>query len=65
MQFETTVRYLFTLIRMAINNKSTNVLVSMWSKMKPSELLVGMHIGATTVENTIGFSLKTKNGTAF
>ena len=33
--------------------------------MNPSALLVGMQTGAATVENTMGFPQKTKDGTAF
>ena len=32
---------------------------------KPSALLVGMQTGTATVENSIEFPYKTKNGTAF
>ena len=34
-------------------------------KRIPSALLVGMEIGAVTVENSMEFPQKTKNGTAF
>ena len=34
-------------------------------KSNPSALLVGMQTGAATVENSMEFSQKTKNGTAF
>ena len=37
----------------------------MWQKGNPSALLVGMQIGAATVENSMEFLQKTKNGTAF
>ena len=37
----------------------------MWSKRDPSTLLVGMQTGAATVENSVEFPQKTKNGTAF
>ena len=64
MQIKTTVRCL-TLVRMAIVNKSTKqVLVRMWRKGNPSALLVGMQTGEATVENSMEFSQKTKNGTA-
>ena len=33
-------------------------------KWNPSTLLVGMHTGAATVENSMEFPQKTKNGTA-
>ena len=41
------------------------VLESLWRKGNPSVLLVGMETGAATVENSIEFPQKTKNGTAF
>ena len=37
----------------------------MWSKGNPSALLMGMQTGATTVENSMEFPQKTKDGTAF
>ena len=37
----------------------------MGRKGNPSALLVGMQTGAATVENSMEFLLKTKNGTAF
>ena len=36
----------------------------MWRKGKPSALLVGMQTGEATVENSVAFPQKTKNGTA-
>ena len=66
MQIKTTMRYHLTPVRMTIINKSTNnTLAQMWRKGNPSELLVGMQIGAATVENSMEFLQKTKNGTAF
>ena len=41
------------------------VLERMQRKGNPSALLVGMHTGAATVENSMEFPQKTKNGTAF
>ena len=35
----------------------------MWRKGNPSALLVGMQTGAATVENSMEFPQKTKNGT--
>ena len=37
----------------------------MWRKGNPSALLVGMQTGAATVENSMEFPQKTKDGTAF
>ena len=37
----------------------------MWRKGNPSALLVGIQIGAATVENSMEFPQKTKKGTAF
>ena len=37
----------------------------MWGKGNPGALLVGMQTGAATVENSMDFPQKTKNGTAF
>ena len=37
----------------------------MWIKGNPNALLVGMQIGAATVENSMEFPQKTENGTAF
>ena len=37
----------------------------MWRKGNTSALLVGTHSGAATVENSMEFPWKTKNGTAF
>ena len=37
----------------------------MWRKGNPSALLVGMQTGAVTVENSMEFPQKAKNGTAF
>ena len=45
------------------NNKQ--VLERMWRKGNPSAWLVGMQTGAATVENSMEFPQKTKNGTAF
>ena len=41
------------------------VLARMWRKGNPSSLLVGMQTGAATVENSVEFPQKTKNGTDF
>ena len=37
----------------------------LWRKGNPSTLLVGMQTGAATVENSMEFPQKIKNGTAF
>ena len=37
----------------------------MWRKGNPSALLVGLQTGATTLENTMEFPQKTKNGLPF
>ena len=37
----------------------------MWGKGHPASLLVGMQAGAATVENSMEFPQKTKDGTAF
>ena len=37
----------------------------MWRKGNPSALLVGMQTGAATVENSMEFHQKTKNGPVF
>ena len=41
------------------------MLERMWRKGNPGPLLVGMQTGADTVENSMEFPQKTKNGTAF
>ena len=61
MQIKTTVRYHLTPVRMAIITKSTNK-CWMWRKGTPSALLVGMQTGAATLEKSIEFPQKTKNG---
>ena len=40
------------------------VLVRLWRKGNTSTLLVGMQTGAASVENSMEFPQKTKNGTA-
>ena len=72
MQIKTTVRYHVTPVKRANINKSTNnkcwyggygekgTLVHY-----PSALLVGMQTGVATVENSMEFPQKMKNGTAF
>ena len=62
MQIKSTMRCHFTLVKIAIITKSINNLC--WRRCgeeNPSTLLVGMQ----TVENSMEFPQKTKNGTAF
>ena len=66
MQIKTTMRYHFTLVRMAIKQiNKQQVLERFWRKGNPSTLLVGMQTGAATVENSMEFPQKTKAGIAF
>ena len=41
------------------------MLERLWRKGNPSTLLIGMQTGSATVENSMEFSQKAKNGTAF
>ena len=60
------MRYHLTPVRMAIINKSINNLLDrLWRKGNLSSLLVVIWTGAVTVENSMEFPQKTKNGTAF
>ena len=64
MQIKTTMRYHFTMVRMASRNKSTSSadeVVEIWD---PRTLSVGIQTGEATVENCMEFPQKTKNGTA-
>ena len=66
MQIKTTMRYHLTPLRMAIITKATNNSVGeVVEKREPCALLVGMQTGAATVENSMEFPQKTKNGSAF
>ena len=56
---KTTKRFHLTPVRRVISNKTT-VLVKMWRKGNPCALLVGMQIGAATVENSMEFPQKIK-----
>ena len=58
------MKYYLTRAQMATNNKK-QVLGRIWSKGNPSALLVGKQTGAATVENSMEFPQKTKDGTAF
>ena len=65
MQIKTTMRYHLTPVRVANINKSTKkILERMQRKGNPSALFVRMQTGAATVENSMEFPQKTKNGTA-
>ena len=41
------------------------MLERLWRKGNPSALLVGLQNGAATMKNSMEFTQKTKNGTAF
>ena len=62
MQIKTTVRYHLTPVRVA--NIHKQMLERMRRKGNPSALLTGMQTGEATVENSMEFPQKTKNGTA-
>ena len=64
MQIKATMRYHFTLVRLANINKQ-QVLASLWRKGNPRTLLVGMLTHEAMVENGMEFPQKIKNGTAF
>ena len=64
MQIKTTMRYHLTPVRMQHKQIHKQMLERMWRKGNPSTLLVGMQTGAATVENSMEFPQKTKNGTA-
>ena len=63
-QIKTTLRYHLTPVRMAIINKPTSAGEDV-EKGNPSDLLVGVQTHAATVENSMEFPQKIKNGTAF
>ena len=64
MQLKTTMRYHFISVRTCCYQKDKKqVLVMMWRKGNPCALLVGMQIGAATIENSIKVSQKIKNRT--
>ena len=65
MQIKTTIRYHFTPVKK--HHKHINkqqVLERLWRKGNPSALWVGMQTCAATMENSMEFPQKTKNGTA-
>ena len=64
MEIKTTMRYHLTPVRMAITNSQTTIAGEVVEKGNPSAPLVGMLTGAATVENSMEFPQKTKNGTA-
>ena len=60
------MRYHFSPVRMTIfTNQQTASADEDWKKGNPSSLLVGMRTSTATVENSMEFPQKTKNGTAF
>ena len=67
MQIKTMVRYQIHTGQNGHHNQinKQQVLARLWRKGSPSTLLVGMQTGAATVENSMEFPQKTKNGTAF
>ena len=64
MQTKTPVRYHHTGQSGQHKQINTQMLERMRRKGNPSALLVGMQTGETTVENSMEFPQKTKNGTA-
>ena len=67
MQIKTTMRYHVTPGQNGHHKQSNKqqVLERSWTKGNPSALLVGMHTGATSMENSMKFPQKTKNGSGF
>ena len=66
MQMKTAMRYHLTPVGVGQHKqiKKQQMLESMWSKGNPRAPLVGMQTGEATVENSMEFPQKTKNGTA-
>ena len=65
MQIKTTMIPLHTAENGHHKQINKQMLERMWRKGNPRALLVGMQTGADTVENSMEFPLKTKNGSAF
>ena len=66
MQIKTTMRHHLTPVRKATINKiNKQVLARMWRKGNPFALLVGMQMGAATVERSMEIPQKIKNGSGF
>ena len=64
MQVKTTMKQHLTSVRMAIIEKDNEyMLVRMWREGNPCALLVGIYIGTTTMENSMGIPQKIKNRT--
>ena len=53
MQIKTTIKYHFTLVRMSIIKKSTKKINTGEGVENAFTLLVGMNIGAATMENSV------------
>ena len=58
MQIKTTMSYHFTPVRMAIINKSTTSAAEAVEEGNPFALLVGIQVGAATVESRMEFPQK-------
>ena len=65
MHIKTTIKYHLTLVRIAIINKSTNNKGWQRRNGSPFALLVGLKIGATTLESSMEILLKIRKGSAF
>ena len=63
-QIKTTLRYQVTSVRTAkIDKAKQQLLERMWRKGIPPTLLVGMQVGAASLENTVEVPQKVKNRT--
>ena len=60
--FSINLKLFFKHFYLYFQNNSFEKCIAKWN---PSALLVGMQTGAATVENSMEFAQKTKNGTAF